>query len=312
MKKTAFCVVVALLLCLFGGCSNKAGGKDNDDKAKTKFGMAIITDTDVEEDEASLSATVATVLTDTDGKIIACRLDELEIEPAIVGTTFENVTDLRTKREKGTDYGMQAAGAKQEWFAQADSFCKYVIGMTANEVAGIETMDGKPKDADLLAGCTMDVTDFMRAVSEAAKNAKEAKVAAADKLGLAVTATRYADSENTAPRYDMLFSAVTVGADGKLTGCYTDELQYTFSLIEKEATTKAQQGDGYGMKAASAIGLEWYQQIANLDAFLVGKSTADIDAVSLADGKIPDIASGCTIVVTEQMKNVQKAMRAAS
>jgi len=314
MKKTAFYLALLLLLASFSGCFRGAGGKENDDKAKTKFGTAIIADADTDEDEASLTATFAAVLTDADGKIIACKLDELDLESAINGNTFADITELRTKREMGKDYGMQAAGAKQEWFAQADAFCKYVVGMTANEVAGIETTDGKPTDTDLSAGCTVDVTDFMRVVSAAAKNAKEAGCAAADKLGLAVTASRYAESDNTAPRYDVLFSAVTVGADGKLTACRTDELQHTFTLTDtdEDVRTKAQAGDAYGMKSASSIGLEWYQQIENLSAFLVGKTTAEIEAVPLKDGKVPDLQSGCTIVVTAQMKNVQKAMSAAS
>ncbi len=313
MKKTALCMAVVLLLCSLGGCFGDAGGKENDDKAKTMFGMAVVADADADEEGASLTAVLAAVLTDAEGKIIACRLDELDIEPSVKDNTFTDVTDLRTKREMGTDYGMQAAGAKQEWFGQADAFCKYVVGMTANEVAGIETTDGKPTDTDLSAGCTIDVTDFMRAVSAAAKGATEAGVAASDKLGIAVKATRYAESEDTAPRYDLLFSAVTVGADGALTAGITDELQHTFTLTEEtEPETKRQQGDRYGMKAASGIELEWYQQVDNLTRFLVGKTTADIAAVPLTDGKVPDLKSGCTIVVTAQMENIQKAMRAAS
>ena len=157
----------------------------------------------------------------------------------------------------------------------------------------------------------------MKAVSMAAENAVEGDVAAADKLGIAVTAHRTGD-EN-APQYDAVFSAVAVGADGKLTGCVVDELQKTltvengaFKAESGDIKTKKQQGDGYNMKAASGIGLEWYEQVENLQKYLSGKTTADIDGVTLKDGKAEDLASGCTIAVSGMLQNVQKAMKNAA
>ena len=40
--------------------------------------------------------------------------------------------------------------------------------------------------------------------------------------------------------------------------------------------TKRELGDAYGMKAASLIGKEWYQQINSLEEYLVGKNIRDI------------------------------------
>ncbi len=322
MKKVGVLLVAFCMLLSFAGCA--AGGKQNDDKSKTLLGMSVYADDDVDEDEASVDAVIAAVLTDDDGVILACRLDEIEIGPKMQNGKLQEVTDFRTKGELGDEYGMKAAGAKQEWFEQAEAFCKYVVGKTANEVAGIETKDGKATDADLTAGCTMDITDFMTAVSEAAKDAKEYSVSASDKLGLAVTASRYAESDDTEPRYDFIFSAVTVSADGKLTGCAVDELQKTFPVAggaftenteaDDRLKTKKQLGDDYGMKAASAIGKEWKDQAAALQQYLTGKSSADIGAITLADGKPtdPDLTAVCTIGVTGILENVQKAMKNAA
>lgn len=321
MKKWCFLMACVCLLFAFVGCNNGAGGSKNDDEKKTKLGMAVCASADAKEDEGSIDAVLAAVLTDTDGVILACRLDEIELKPAVKNGKLQDVTDFRTKNERGDEYGMKAGGAKQEWYEQAAAFCKYVVGKTSNEVAGIETTDGKATDKDLSAGCTMVVTDFMKAVSDAAAHAKEFSVAASDKLGIAVSATRVAGSEDAAPQYDMLFSAVSVNAEGKVTGCMVDELEKEFSVENGrfaddsgEVKTKKVLKDDYHMKSASGIGLEWYEQVENLQKYLSGKNTADIDGIPLTDGKATDtdLSSGCTIAVTDMLKNVQKAMKNAT
>ncbi len=320
MKKVLACLLAVCLLVTFVGCAKEAGGKQNDDDAKTKMGMAVIATAEASEEEAALTAIAAVVLTDADGKIISCRLDEVQLQPKMENGALKDVTDFKTKYELGEDYGMKVAGAKQEWYAQVDAFCKYVVGKTANEVSGIETKDGKGTDADLTAGCTIIVTDFIKAVAKAAVDVTQTGANATDKLGLAVTASRYADSEDTAPRYDIEFTGVAVGGDGKVTACRADELQKNFTVTDGKfvaesgpVKTKRQLGDDYNMKAASSIGLEWYVQVDNLQKYLAGKSDADIGAIQLTDGKITDadLTSGCTIMVPTMLANVQKAIKAA-
>lgn len=319
MKKILACVLTVCLLTTLAGCMSDAGGKQNDDNAKTMMGMAVTATGQAEGEEASLTAVAAVVLTDEEGKIISCRLDEVQIKPAIEAGALKDVTDFSTKRELGDAYGMKAAGSKQEWYEQADAFCKYVVGMTANEVAGIETQDGKATDADLTAGCTIAVSDFMIAVSDAAKAAKASGASATDKLGLAITASRYDGSEDTEPRYDIAFSGVAVGADDKITDCRMDELQKSFAIADgafaadsSAVKTKGQLKEEYNMKAASGIGLEWYEQVANLETYLAGKTDADVGNVNLTDGKVTDLSTGCTIAVTGMLANAQKAIKNAA
>ncbi len=319
MKKVLACLLAVCLLVTFVGCAKEAGGKQNDDDAKTKMGMAVIANAEAGEQEASLTALAAVVLTDADGKIISCRLDEVQLKPAIENDVLKDVADFRTKYELGNDYNMKTyGGAKQEWFEQVDAFCKYVVGKTANEVSSIQTQDGKGVDTDLSAGCTIVVTDFIKVVSKAAADAKEDGAKATDKLGLAVTASRYASSEDTAPRYDVEFTGVAVGADGKVTACRADELQKAFTVTDGkfaaesgEVKTKRQLGNDYGMKVASGIGLEWFEQVDNLQKYLAGKTEGDIAGMELTDSKITDAAAGCTIMVPAMLINVKKAMNAA-
>ena len=76
-----------------------------------------------------------------------------------------------TKRELGNDYGMKAASKiGKEWYEQQEYFCNYIKDMTEDEVDAVSTdADGKPKEADLLSGCTVAVKDYITAVKTAMK-----------------------------------------------------------------------------------------------------------------------------------------------
>lgn len=307
----AVCMVVALAACSGPSTSEPQG----DTNGKTLMGMAVKAVASADGAEASLTATTAVVLTDESGKILSCRLDEVQVKPAVEDGKLKDVTDFKTKYELGENYGMKVAGAKAEWYAQVDAFCQYVVGKTADEVAAIELKDNKATNTDLTAGCTIMVNDFIAVVTEAAKSATACGAAAADKLGVAITAARYADSEDTAPRYDIGFAGAAVDANGKVTAARMDELQKSFTIENGafvsesgDVKTKGQLKEDYGMKAMSGIGLEWYEQVANLEAHLAGKAVSE---VALTDGKATDLSAGCTIVVTAMLENVQKAVSAA-
>lgn len=110
-----------------------------------------------------------------EGKVLAAVTDVCEskftyaADGALTAQSFGG-----TKREKLDSYGMVAyAGAKYEWYEQADSFCAYIKGMTSEDIAAIKTTDvGKAQDADLLAGCTVAIGDFVKIAEKALGNAK--------------------------------------------------------------------------------------------------------------------------------------------
>jgi hypothetical protein len=78
------------------------------------------------------------------------------------------------------------------------------------------------------------------------------------------------------------------------------------------AATKKEKGSAYGMKNASAIGKEWDEQIAALEAWMVGKTLAEVKALPLAEGKITsDLKSSVSVTVTDYMAAVEKAVAVA-
>ena len=112
-------------------------------------------------------------LTTKDGKITSCYIDAVQAKIGF-DTTGTITTDLtaavQTKNELGENYGMKAwGGAKAEWNEQAAAFAAYVIGKTAEEVAGIAiTETTKPADGtDLASSVTISIGGFQALIAKA-------------------------------------------------------------------------------------------------------------------------------------------------
>ncbi len=161
---------------------------------------------------------VAAVVTDENGKILACRLDMAENK---AGFTAEGkclfAKNLKTKRELGDSYGMKSASPiGKEWYEQADAFAAAAKGKTLDE---IKTMLATGKDGIVRAGCTIDTGDFIAAVEKAVKNAKSVSVRGDYdvKLKIASAQTECRDAsreENGMNRIKTVFSATLKDGDG--------------------------------------------------------------------------------------------------
>ena len=119
--------------------------------------------------------------------------------------------------------------------------------------------------------------------------------AAADKAGSVTVNTTMCALELddagkiTAVSFDIAQNKIGFDAAGALT-----------SELTGEHPTKKELGDAYGMKGATSIGKEWYQQIEGLTHWMEGKSAAEIEALPVDEaGKTtdPDLMTSCTIGV---------------
>ena len=79
--------------------------------------------------------------------------------------------------------------------------------------------------------------------------------------------------------------AAVFDQSGKIVKISIDEIESNIGFDGKgqlvgftggEIKSKKEQGDSYGMKAASSIGKEWYQQVESLEKWLIGKNANDI------------------------------------
>ena len=118
----------------------------------------------IEEDQTDVTVVA---VGSTDGKIVAASLDVAQI-----GFGSD---DVRTKVEKAADYGMSGVSSiGKEWYEQAAAFEDYIVGMTAADVAAIETYEKNEshpavpaEGTDLASGCTINIGTFQEVVAEA-------------------------------------------------------------------------------------------------------------------------------------------------
>lgn len=318
MKKIVAVGLASVLALSFAACSNGADESSSQSAGGTaKTGYAVISSiSDVEDTTLTIDSVCAAVLVDADGKIIDCKIDEAQTQPDLTKDNG-NVTDLRTKDEKLEDYNMKGVSPiGKEWYEQIDAFEAFAQGKTADEIAAAVGEDGIPTDADLAAGCTIDVSDISAAVVNAVNNAQDLGASADDTLKMAITTEKYYESNDTNLQYDSDYAVLTLDADGKITSCLIDASQAkctmadgAFTVAEGNFASKKELKEDYNMKGASPIGKEWYEQAAALEKFAVGKTPDELKA-AVGENGYPtdaDLSAGCTILVSGIIDNIVKA-----
>ena len=303
------------------GSSSSAGSGPT---AAWRTGLGILTEATDQDRTGKINTIAAAVLLDGEGKIVDVRLDELEANLSADGKGVVTMpTDYRTKRQRGSDYPLaEVSSLKKGWAEQADAFADYLKGMTPEQVEKLETdKDGKPKDADLLSGCTIAVDRYRDAIEKACADAAALGAAKGDALTLGVetangssslTAT---DDQDVNAQLDVTVVALTRDADGHVTSAVGDMTEPALTVsadggvsAPKTVRSKREQGDEYGMRQASKLGKEWYEHSEGFCGYLKGKTRAEVAAIP-ADGSDADLMALCTISVTDLQKAALDAMR---
>lgn len=145
--------------------------------------------------------------------------------------------------------------------------------------------------------------------------------AASYKLGMGVSISTASSQEGNA-QVDATVAAVVLDQDGKIVSCKVDVAQNKMDVTDgqvpedaADATylTKKELKDDYGMKGASGIGKEWYEQAEAFEQFVVGKTADEVAAIPVeeAEGHTvttdADLAAGCTMSVSALMEATTKA-----
>ena len=284
-------------------------------EAEYKLGMGIVVSTASSKTGlAQVDATVATVVTDKDGKIVAARIDVAQNKFDLTADfATETAKTFKTKMELGSAYGMEGKvdndgnGVMKEWDAQAKAFETYIVGKTGAEVAALELQEANGHqiavDKALLdAGCSMQITDFMAAVEKACKDEQGVTFKTAETFTLGVAAATTA-AESTAATADAAAAikmytdfAATVVAGGKIIAALNDAIQPNVAvnaageIVAAEFKgTKRELKEEYGMAPALGYGmdwngdgkvLEWYLQSMEFSKYVVGKTAAEVEAIA--------------------------------
>lgn len=115
-----------------------------------------------------------------------------------------------------------------------------------------------------------------------------------------------------------VYAAVLLDDAGKIVYVDIDAAQNqgtfdaTGAVVKAEAApTKQEKGADYGMAGASAIGKEWFEQMAALEAYFVGKTIEEIKAIPVNETFNPtgdDLKASVSIKIDPYLAAVEKAV----
>lgn len=288
---------------------------------------------------AQADVIAAAVGFDKDGKVVALTIDngQTKVDFNADGTLKSDVAAAyQTKQEKKEAYGMiKASKIGLEWYQQIEALSAWMQGKTVEEIKAMKTKAGAdaahpavPAETDLATSVSITVQDYIAVVEEAWKNAVEVKDGA-DKVGLgfdisiAKSAGKTADKAAKA-QIDNTITVVALKGD-KVAASVLDIVQAIVEYnvdgtlktdVSKEVASKVELGDAYGMKAASKIGKEWYEQAKALTDWTVGKTAAEIQGIPSEekDGKkivTGDLATSVSVGVADYLASFDEAIKRA-
>ena len=301
-------------------------------EATYTLGLGVVVSQTTGE-KAQVDATFASVVTDAEGTIVAIDLDVAQSKGVKndAGVYTAEGFDARTKTEKGPDYGMTVASPiGAEWDAQMAAFEEWAIGKTVEYIVAVELVEHNNhnvamNEADLYAGCTMDISAFQAALADAANNTVEFTTAEEFALGLGVVTScsvteATAEADGNIQMYTDVAAVVTAG--DVVLAARLDAIQPKINLLADGTTTgiedlrsKYAKKEDYGMTVASPIGAEWYVQADAYCTYVAGKTAADLEAIELVEHNNhlvalneADLYAGCTMQVNSYIAATVKAI----
>jgi hypothetical protein len=308
--------IFALAAAALTGCAAPKVYKLGTGSFSEISGRTAVTGTD---GRIQVTTEYATVLIDKDGKIVYINIDSAQNQGTfnLLGVIVKAEV-APTKKEKGDAYGMKAASPiKKEWFEQIAALETYFTGKTIDEILAMKLTEEAPDD--LKTSVTIGITAFQQAVKKAVANAVEVK--GLKSVGSAsftdMTSRNAVVGTDGRVQSNVTFAGVALDKNGKVLFVALDTAQNsgTFDtsgvVVKAEVVlTKKEKGDAYGMKAASGIKKEWFQQIASLETYFTGKTSAEIMAIPTTE-EIPtgeDLKTSVTIGITPFQEAVKKAI----
>jgi len=321
MKKLLLLAIVALTV--MAGCTKAPVYKVGVGSVSSVQPRAAVAET---AGRIRVNTTIATVVLDKDGKFVSVEIDVAQQDGTFdVAGAIVKAEAAKTKKEKGAAYGMKGSSAiGKEWDEQIKALEAWMIGKTLAEVKALPLVDGEIKDGeDLKSSVTVTVTDYLAAVEKAVANAVELEnVVKVGGASVSSVQPRAAVAETAGRiRVNVTVAAVALDKDGKVVATMIDVAQNdgTFDVLgavvkAEAAATKKEKGAAYNMKAQSAIGKEWFEQIAALETWMTGKTLTEVKALPLTEGAIKDgedLKSSVSITVTDYLAAFEKAVGAA-
>ena len=297
--------------------------------------------------DAHGSPAIATAAVEGD-KIVAAYIDEIyffandgknvvfEVDAEKSLPVFVEGNVVSSKKTNGDVYGATLPGGK--YVDQIAAIEAFVAGKTVAQLEEAITKlsaDGAVV-ADVVSGATIrDTKGYIKAVAIAVNpslangdaKAQVVKTAGITKLGLGhIVTNKSTEATADAPAkgsVDTVVAVVALDKTGKVVKSTLDVIQASAAFdakmqitsdIAAPVQTKVEKGDAYGMKKASQIGKEWYEQAAEFEKWAVGKSLDQIKGIAVDEtGHVTDadLAALVTVGVTDYIAAYEEAFKNA-
>ncbi len=345
MKKVIWMFMLLLLaLVIISGCAEAPVDEVPDEEAPDKagasnLGLGVVTtigrsnDYDPENEimpMAQVDSVIASATFDENGRVVDVMIDTAQVRVEFdedLQVATDPTGEFRSKKELGDDYGMRVASdIEKEWDEQIAALEEWMAGKTVDEIKALDLLeDGSPDDPDLVTSVTITVSGYIAALEKAYQNAVDVQHGA-EMLGLghniSINRSIGYDPENDImpmAQVDVVIAAAVFNDAGEVGAVLIDAAQTRVQFDEEgqvisdrtaEYPTKKELGDDYGMRVASPIEREWDEQIADLEAWMVGKTIDEIKALDLLEDGAPDdqdLVTSVTITVTSYIKALEEA-----
>ncbi len=310
-----------------------------DEDGVSSLGLGVVTtigrSNDYDEENeimpmGQVDSIIATATFDQDGRVVDVLIDTAQVRVEFdenLQVATDPTGEFLSKKELGDDYGMRVASPiERECDEQIADLEAWMAGKTVGEIKALDLLDdGSPDDPDLVTSVTITVTGYIAALEKAYQNAVDVQHGAEmPGLGHNISINRSAgyDPENDImpmAQVDVVIAAAAFNEAGEVGAVLIDTAQTRVQFDEEgqvisdrtaEYPTKKELGDDYGMRVASPIEREWDEQIANLEAWMVGKTVDEIKALDLLEDGAPDdpdLVTSVTITVTSYLKVLAEA-----
>ncbi|MDU1443378.1 MAG: hypothetical protein E6916_07675 [Clostridium cochlearium] len=258
---------------------------------------------------AQVDETIVAAAFDKDGKVTKVTIDVAQTKVDFdkeLKLTSNKDEKVKTKLELGEEYGMKKySKIKKEWNEQIGELEKWMVGKTVDEIKSMkvkkrdEAHPAVPDEEELTSLVTISVEDYIAGLEKAYKNAVEVKEGAV-KLGLGTEVSIGkskglgvdANGKEVLPmaQVDTTMAVTAFDKDGKVVDTIIDTAQTQVKFDKQgkittdkngEFKTKIELGEEYGMKKASKIKKEWYEQISELEKWMVGKTPDEIKSMKV-------------------------------
>jgi len=296
--------------------------------------------------QAQVDVTMASVGFDADGKVASVFVDVAQTRVAYdadMKVTSDKAAEAKSKKDLGADYGMiKASGIQKEWFEQMAAFEEWMMGKTVEEIKSLKVKEvdaahpSVPDVPELTSSVTITVESYIAAVEEAWNNSVDATGAETVGLGVETHINKSRDAGTDATgkavtaqaQVDTYMAATAFDKDGKVVATIIDNAQVRVPFdaegkVSADKTvagkTKVELGADYGMLKASGIQKEWFEQMAALQEWMVGKTIAEINGLKVKEvdaahpsvPDVPELTSSVTITVEGYQAVVTEAFETA-